>query len=232
MEELIAFKPDQFASKTDTPEVAGYDLSWYDSVRFCRWLSQQAGLQESEQAYADPRSLGIDDALVTEAFQVNAESRDWPLDLSRSGFRFPTEMEWEIAARSGTSTPFGFGSDATLLPKYAWFVDNAELRVHPPKALRPNMRGLFDMHGNQFEWVHDWYSDGKDAIVTPTGPSEGSTRIFRGGGWRSIAAYCRSADRSSSNPSSLNRGLRLARTLGEDPNKPDSAATPNVSSGQ
>ena len=86
-----------------------------------------------------------------------------------SGYRLLTEAEWELACRGGTRTAYSFGQDTDLLPRYGWFQENSGEWSHQGAQLRPNPRGLFDIHGNLFEWCHDWYlpplRDGTD----PTG---------------------------------------------------------------
>jgi formylglycine-generating enzyme required for sulfatase activity len=113
-------------------------------------------------------------------------------------------------------TAYGYGSDASLLDHFGWFMENSGKRVHPPRRLLPSIRGLFDMHGNLFEWSHDWYDDyGSAKMVDPRGPKGGSSRVDRGGSWGPDAAYCRSANRDSVAPSfrSNNFGLRPALSL-------------------
>ena len=107
----------------------------------------------------------------------------------------------------------GFGSEVSLLGRHGWFVENSGKHVHPPKKLRPTIRGLFDLHGNTFEWTHDWYGSYAQSPVTDTrGADEGSNRVRRGGSWTSAAVFCRAANRSSNAPTnrSISNGFRLA----------------------
>ena len=216
MEELIAYSPQyagfmsQFkAQRTD----AGFGADWYDSVGFCRWLGQQSRLSESDQPYADPESLDKEKYPREPNPGANWAPRDWPVDLSRRGFRLPTEAEWEVAARGGVRTTYGYGSETSLLGHFGWFSENSGKHMHPPKERYPSVRGLFDLHGNLFEWTHDWYDGFSTVAATdPVGPQEGSPRVIRGGSWNGVAADCRSADRSTDDPTdrTLNGGFRLA----------------------
>ena len=161
---------------------------------------------EAEQCYEDPRKLerGPDGV-----------PKNWPFSPERLGFRLPTEAEWECACRGGTSTPFGFGSDRELLAEYGWFLGSAARRTHLGGELRPNLRGLFDMHGNLAEWCHDSYdSYPREGVTDPTGPSQQApSRVFRGGSWSTDPIVCRSACRSLDPPAtgSAGIGFRLVR---------------------
>ena len=124
-------------------------------------------------------------------------------------YRLPTEAEWEYAYRAGTTTAYGFGDDASGLGDYGWFHDNSGSKTHPVGEKKPNAWGLYDMHGNVWEWCQDWYGDYPSGSATdPTGATSGSVRVFRGGGWGiNGAGYCRSASRSGNSPEF--RGNRL-----------------------
>ena len=108
---------------------------------------------------------------------------------------------------------YGFGSDIVLLDGYGWFQSNSGSGIHAPMERRPGHRGLFDMHGNVLEWVHDREGGfGRPPTTDPLGNAVGSFRVFRGGCWSSNAAYCRSAYRYRDEPTYRGRalGFRLA----------------------
>ena len=135
--------------------------------------------------------------------------------------RLPTEAEWEYACRAGTTTPFSFGE--TLTTALANFDGNypyngqakGEFREQtlPVDTFAPNPWGLYQMHGNVWEWCEDWYEDyPQDEAIDPKGPPSGSTRVLRGGSWDSYGGWLRSADRSRFMPDVAGSftGLRLA----------------------
>jgi formylglycine-generating enzyme required for sulfatase activity len=115
-------------------------------------------------------------------------------------FALPTEAQWEYAARAGTTTAYSFGNYPSQLGDYAWYGDNSGDKTHPVASKKTNPWGLYDMHGNVFEWTEDWYSSRPSGTTDPTGGSSGSHRVFRGGGWVSYAEYLRSAFRGRNSP--------------------------------
>ena len=134
-------------------------------------------------------------------------------------YRLPTEAEWEYACRAGSKAKYGFGDSDTDLADYAWFSKNS-VRTQPVGKKKANGWGLFDMHGNVWEWCSDWKGsytadEAEDPTGAPSGPSYGH-RVFRGGSWGSTAAHCRSAARNgcgTSNSRLSGLGFRLVRTL-------------------
>lgn len=128
-------------------------------------------------------------------------------------YRLPTEAEWEYACRAGSKTTYSFGDDEGQLGDYAWFRGNSGGRTHPVGQKKPNAWGLYDMHGNVWEWCADWFGHyPKEAVTDPVGPAEGVLRVGRGGGWFNGAADCGSSIRSWSSPAyrARNDGVRLA----------------------
>lgn len=115
-------------------------------------------------------------------------------------YRLPTEAEWEYAARAGTSSKYSYGDDPgnSSLTNYAWYFINGGLKVHPVGQKLPNPWGLYDVHGNVFEWCQDWLGDLPGGAVTdPKGPDSNPIgwKIIRGGGYDMSEADCRSARR-------------------------------------
>jgi len=130
-------------------------------------------------------------------------------------YRLPTEAEWEYACRAGSSTRFCFGDDENRLSEYAWYDGNSGGETHPVGQKKPNAWGLYDMHGNVWEWCRDWFGDYPSGDITdPAGPLKpGSHRVGRGGGYFDAARHCRSAIRAGRLPGIRVRylGFRLLR---------------------
>ena len=139
-------------------------------------------------------------------------------------YRLPTEAEWEYACRAGSKTAYSFDDEEGLLSEYGWFRRNSSDRTHTVGLLEPNAWGLYDMHGNVWEWCSDWYEEyPKGAVSDPTGAKEGSLRVDRGGSWRYEAAVCRSAIRLRVNPSFRDdrSGFRVALSPSGIPKSPE-----------
>jgi len=165
-----------------SPSLPMTEVSWNDAVAFCNRLSMSAGLT--------PCYSGLGDR----------EAHDVVVDVTASGYRLPMEAEWEHACRAG-SNDVRYGA----LDEIAWYVDNADGRLHDVGLKQPNAWGLFDMIGNAWEWCHDVY----DPVVY------GGYRVFRGGGFADAARGCRASCRRKSHPTYRidDVGLRLAAAV-------------------
>jgi formylglycine-generating enzyme required for sulfatase activity len=130
-------------------------------------------------------------------------------------YRLPTEAEWEYACRAGTTTTYSFGDSESELGDYGWYDKNSGDTTHPVGGKKPNGWGLYDMHGNVWEWCQDWYGSYPSGSTTdPTGAASGSTRVNRGGSWLHYSGYCHSAYRSRDAPDyrHYSLGFRVLRS--------------------
>jgi formylglycine-generating enzyme required for sulfatase activity len=179
----------------DTSSFSGDNLpvetvSWYDAVEYCNRRSLREGL--------------------TPAYTINGENVTW--NWKANGYRLPTEAEWEYACRAGTTTPYYTGSS---VDSAGWYGNNSDGKTHPVGQKQPNAWGLYDMHGNVWEWCWDWYGEyPRGAQTDPTGAGSGSLRVPRGGSWGGYARDLRSAYRFRFLPAYRFDGLgfRLARS--------------------
>ena len=129
-----------------------------------------------------------------------------------ANFRLPTEAEWEYAARGGNKSNGYKYSGSNSIDNVAWYTSNSGSKTHPVGTKSPNELGIYDMSGNVWEWCQDWYGSYSSGSQTnPTGPSAGSRRVLRGGGWLNFARRCRVSYRHSDDPDywNNNSGFRL-----------------------
>ena len=134
--------------------------------------------------------------------------------------RLPTEAEWEYACRAGSKTRFSFGDGDRDLGSHAWYSENSDKKTHPVSKKKPNAWGLYDMHGNVYEWCSDWHAKSYAGLKTtdPQGPGSGKYRVLRGGAWHNIPQYCRSAYRGRLTPGARlsSIGFRVVMSAGLD----------------
>jgi len=188
-------------------------VSWYEAVAYANAVSKEQGV---ERCYKD----GSQDYDGSSARGKKTPS--WPKGLSCEGYRLPTEAEWEYAARAGTTTAFHTGRITQPtgrdpnLNRAGWYDENSGSKTHPVGQKAANAWGLYDMHGNVYEWVWDWYDDyGSGKQTDPVGPSSGTLRVRRGGSWYYGAGFCRSAVPNASTPGYRDDvlGFRLSRSI-------------------
>ena len=184
-------------------------VTWYDAINYCNKLSEAKGL--------------------TPVYQIDGTTVTW--NRAADGYRLLTEAEWEYAARAGTTTVFSASDyitadDANFEGSYPYLIEENYVHHTNPNvvtsrnrgetmavdSLAPNDFGLFHMEGNVSEWCFDYYGQ-YAAGDNPTGPSSGSLRVNRGGGWNDFAKQLRSAYRSATTPDTIeqNLGFRIAR---------------------
>lgn len=176
-----------------------FGINWYECTEFCRWLTVHwKGNDPTWQCYSDPTRLASDADGYPLVVDINAE---------HGGFRLPLDIEWEAIARNQKRTAFSFGGDPQMLGHFAWYGDNSMSRPHTTAMLPPTNGGLFDIHGNVDEWVHDPY------VFTVSGKKlTGSYRILRGGSFSFGPDGCRLSNRNNDVPSGRfpNHGFRIA----------------------
>ncbi|MEM8666131.1 MAG: protein kinase [Planctomycetota bacterium] len=215
VDQFMQFQPDHayakdYAPTTDCPMV---DVSWFDAVRYCRWLSEKEGIPESEMCYPP-----IDQIKPGMQLETNF--------LDRIGYRLPTEAEWEYACRGGSTSSRWFGFDPDRLDDHAWTAKNSGYILHPVAAKLPNDYGLFDMLGNAMDYCHT-----KKAAfpIRPIGPisdpgaqdlfvNENDLMINRGGAVLYQPLDARAAQRDSHGVKARRVYLtfRIVRTVHQD----------------
>jgi formylglycine-generating enzyme required for sulfatase activity len=172
------------------------NITWFEALEYCNKRSQKEGLT--------PVYRGSDSTITC--------------DFNATGYRLPTEAEWEYAAKGGNKDFMTYAySGGNNVDAVGWHTGNSGARTHPVGTKAPNSLGLYDMSGNVYEWCWDWYygSYSGGSQTDPQGTVAGSSRVRRGGSWYADAQYLRSANRFSSFPDGRYSflGFRLVRPL-------------------
>jgi cysteine-rich repeat protein len=192
---VLGYSPSSFAACGATCPVER--VNWHEAAAYANALSARAGLG----ACYDCAGAGTTVTCVLAAAYATP--------YACPGYRLPTEAEWEYAARAGTTTGTYNGTSTLLnceqpnavLDPIAWFCGNAGSTTHAAGGKAANAWGLYDMLGNVYEWVHDWYATYPGDVSDPWGPAAGSYRVFRGGSFGSSARLARAAYRFYTDPS-------------------------------
>jgi formylglycine-generating enzyme required for sulfatase activity len=196
----------KFVTTEDSPELA---IWWFEAAAYCNFLSAEEGIPKEQWCYERSKDGKYEAGM-------KAKDKFWEL----TGYRLPTEAEWEYACRAGTVTSRYSGSSEQLLPKYAWYAANAKDRTWPVGSVKPNDWGLFDMLGNADEWCFDAIETDRTKVKNiddrpTTQPVEKDVeRVLKGGAFEFLPRIVRSAYRGFQKPGyrSVFIGLRPVRT--------------------
>ena len=205
-----AFRPRHSfdTTKARTSDSPANMIGWYDAAEYCNWLSEQEGIPRAQWCYNPAEKFAEGMVLL-------------PDYLQRTGYRLPSEAEWEYACRASTTTSRYYGQTETLLGESAWYLTNSKSeRLLPVGSLRPNGLGLFDMQGNVMEWCQDrglFYETVAEFLEDKEQPgriSNANSRVLRGGSFYGNATYVRSSYRNFDPPANQANfaGFRVART--------------------
>jgi eukaryotic-like serine/threonine-protein kinase len=203
---------------------------------------EEGRVRKQEFTWLYPRVAQSDDHPVVHVSWNDAFTFcSWLSRKEGVSYRLPTEAEWEYACRAGTTTWYSCGDDFSQLVDYAWygwnsrddwFGSDSNGESHPVGRKKANPWGLYDMHGNVYEWCQDWFVDSYPSglITDPQGPAAGPLRVFRGGSWQNGAAFTRSAVRDRNHPEYCNNDLGFRVALALD--VPPSAVAPQLVAAQ
>lgn len=211
VEQFLRFQKDRFniIAHFSTAEIP-MNATWFDAAAYCNWLNEQEGIPREQWCY-EPNK----DGKYENGMRMTADH------LRRTGYRLPTEAEWEYSCRAGANTGYSFGGSDDLLRNYGviWKVP----QNMPVGTRKPNDFGLFDMHGNNWEWCQDLYRPGTRVMEDRAFPDpemeltiqDEDRRVLRGGSFNSLSLFARAAHRNQKLPKTreFNVGFRVAKTI-------------------
>ena len=189
-EAMMGKNPSHFTGDDNLPVDS---VDWFDAAKFCNRLNDYAGF---ERCY---------------------DEETWDCDFSKNSFRLPTEAEWEYACRAGTTTMFNLGDTWRDLDRAGWYCGNSGGKTHPVGRKEPNAFGLYDMHGNMWEWCNDYWMENYydySPAHNPRGPDYSFARVVRGGRFYGSVRHNRAAIRGGNSPDNgySASGFRLVRS--------------------
>jgi formylglycine-generating enzyme required for sulfatase activity/tRNA A-37 threonylcarbamoyl transferase component Bud32 len=213
VEQFLRFREDEYSPEiAPTKDCPMHAVSWYMAAEYCNWLSKREGIPEGDWCYEPNKEGKYEDGM-----------RLAPDYRKRTGYRLPTEAEWEYSCRAGASTSRYYGASEHLLTKYGWYWQNSRFRSWPVGSLKPNDLGLFDMHGNVWCWCQDLFKEypetkgqeAADVMEDTLMVTNDQERVLRGGSFDRPPPFVRCAWRDWNHP--WNRfsrlGFRATRTI-------------------
>ncbi|MGI9517348.1 MAG: formylglycine-generating enzyme family protein, partial [Pirellulaceae bacterium] len=198
----------EFYPESDCP-IGG--VTWHEAAWYCNWLSEQEGIPQEQWCF--------ETEYFPEEKRINVKIKPNAMELT--GYRLPTEAEWEFACRAGTSTSRYFGQESLLVPEYAWVLSNSDGRTQSVGQLKPNDFGLFDMYGNLWEWCLEAYdqdgypSDRDGPVEDPPNLNISPIQNIRGSSYTLAVGFTQKSEHRAGMPTRRysNTGFRVARTI-------------------